>query len=74
MRERLRYMHYSLRTEQTYLYGVRWFIRFHGLRHQREMGRPEVVQTFTSGNEPALNFGMITAANRTLQSFRTDQP
>lgn len=26
MRERLRYMHYSLRTEQTYLFWVRWFI------------------------------------------------
>lgn len=33
MRERLRYMHYSLRTEQTYLFWVRWFIRFSGLRH-----------------------------------------
>ncbi len=36
MRERLRYMHYSLRTEQTYLFWVRWFIRFSGLRHPKE--------------------------------------
>ncbi len=42
MRERLRYLHYSLRTEQTYVYWVRWFIRFHGLRHPREMGQVEV--------------------------------
>ncbi len=42
MRERLRYMHYSLRTEQTYLFWVRWFIRFSGLRHPKEMGQAEV--------------------------------
>ena len=47
MRERLRYMHYSLSTEKTYMYWVRWFIRFHGLRHPREMGRPEVEQFLT---------------------------
>ena len=47
MRERLRYMHYSLNTEKTYVYWVRWFIRFHGLRHPREMGRAEVEQFLT---------------------------
>jgi integron integrase len=47
VRERLRYMHYSLSTEKTYLYWVRWFIRFHGLRHPREMGRPEVEAFLT---------------------------
>jgi integron integrase len=47
VRERLRYMHYSLSTEKTYLYWVRWFIRFHGLRHPREMGQPEVEQFLT---------------------------
>ena len=47
MRERLRYMHYSLNTEKTYLYWVRWFIRFHGLRHPREMGQPEVERFLT---------------------------
>jgi integron integrase len=47
MRERLRYLHYSLRTEQNYLYWVRWFIRFHGLRHPRELGKPEVEAFLT---------------------------
>ncbi|HQR52637.1 MAG TPA: integron integrase [Burkholderiales bacterium] len=42
MRERLRYGHYSLSTERSYVYWVRWFIRFHGLRHPRDMGAPEV--------------------------------
>ncbi len=47
MRERLRYLHYSLRTEQAYVYWVRWFIRFHGLRHPREMGKDEVEAFLT---------------------------
>lgn len=42
LRERLRYMHYSLRTEQNYVYWVRWFIRWHGVRHPKDMGRKEV--------------------------------
>ncbi len=32
LRERVRYLHYSLRTEQTCVYWVRFFIRFHGRR------------------------------------------
>lgn len=42
LRHRLRYLHYSLRTEQAYVHWVRAFIRFHGLRHPNEMGAPEV--------------------------------
>lgn len=33
LRERLRYQHYSLRTEQAYVHWVRAFIRFHGMVH-----------------------------------------
>jgi hypothetical protein len=42
LRERLRYLHYSLRTEKNYVYWVRWFVRWHGVRHPREMGGKEV--------------------------------
>lgn len=42
LRERLRYLHYSLATEKVYLYWVRFFIRWHGVRHPRDMGAPEV--------------------------------
>lgn len=42
LRESIRYKHYSLRTEEAYVYWVRWYIRFHGLRHPRDMGAPEV--------------------------------
>ena len=46
MRERIRYMHYSLSTETVYLYWVRFFIRWHGrggqMKHPRTMGAPEI--------------------------------
>ncbi len=35
-------MHYSLRTEQICFWWVRWFIRFHRLRHPRKLGRPQM--------------------------------
>jgi len=42
VRERVRYLHYSLRTEQAYAHWVRAFVRFPRMRHPREMGQPEV--------------------------------
>jgi integron integrase len=46
LREVLRYKHYSLRTEQAYLYWVRFFVRWHGrdgqMRHPRDMGAGEL--------------------------------
>jgi site-specific recombinase XerD len=48
LREVIRYKHYSLKTEDAYVYWVRFFIRWHGreggLRHPREMGELEVRQ------------------------------
>jgi integron integrase len=37
LRERLRYQHYSIRTEQAYVHWVRAFIRFHGLVHPLQL-------------------------------------
>lgn len=48
VREQLRYLHYSIRTEEAYVHWVRAFVRFHRLRHPREMGGPE-VEAFLSG-------------------------
>ncbi len=42
LREQIRYLHYSLRTEEAYVYWVKNFIRFHGLRHPRDMGQGEI--------------------------------
>lgn len=40
--DRIRVKHYSLRTEEAYLHWIRRFILFHGKRHPRQMGGPEV--------------------------------
>ncbi len=49
VRERIRYLHYSLSTEKVYLYWVKFFIRWHGrdgrMRHPRDMG-PREVESF----------------------------
>lgn len=47
VRERARYLHYSFATEKVYLYWVRFFIRWHGLRHPRDMGKAEVEAFLT---------------------------
>ncbi|MBI5517106.1 MAG: integron integrase [Deltaproteobacteria bacterium] len=39
----LRRLHYSPRTEEAYVYWTREFIRFHGRRHPRELGAPEIT-------------------------------
>ena len=48
VRERIRYKHYSLRTEESYVQWIRRFIFFHGKRHPSEMGAPEVEAFLTS--------------------------
>lgn len=47
VRERIRYLHYSLRTEHAYVHWIRAFVRFHGLRHPAELGAPEVEAYLT---------------------------
>ena len=42
VRARIRYKHYSYRTEQAYVGWIRQYIHFHGLRHPRELGAPEI--------------------------------
>lgn len=46
VRERVRYLHYSLQTEKAYVYWARYFVRWSGrdgpMRHPRQMGKPEV--------------------------------
>ncbi|MBL8307332.1 MAG: integron integrase [Rubrivivax sp.] len=47
LRQRIRLLHYSLRTEEAYVHWVRAFIRYHGLRHPAEMAQPEVEAFLT---------------------------
>lgn len=48
VRATIRYKHYARRTEETYVHWIRRYIRFHGLRHPREMGAAEVEAFLTS--------------------------
>lgn len=59
LRERIRYLHYSRRTEEAYVHWVKRFIRFHGVRHPREMGQPE-VEAFLSWLVSELNLAAST--------------
>lgn len=51
VRERIRYLHYSLQTEKAYVYWVRFFVRWTGaggnMRHPRELGAVEVEAFLT---------------------------
>jgi integron integrase len=47
LRMRLRLKHYSIRTEQQYVYWVRSFILYHNKRHPAEMGAGEVEAFLT---------------------------
>lgn len=39
---KIRFKHYSRRTEQSYVHWIKRFILFHGKRHPKEMGAPEI--------------------------------
>ena len=43
LRGAIRERHYSIRTEQAYVMWYRQFIRFHRLRHPKDMGEAEVT-------------------------------
>jgi integron integrase len=47
VRDKLRTLHYSYRTEQQYLQWIRRFILFHARRHPRTMGATEVEAFLT---------------------------
>ena len=42
LRERIRYLHCSLRMEEAYVYRTPTFVRFHDLRQPAEMGKAEI--------------------------------
>lgn len=44
VRRCIRNKHYSLRTEENYAYWIRWYTRFHGLRHPIDMVLKAVIR------------------------------
>lgn len=47
VRDKLRTLHYSYRTEQQYLFWIRRYILFHRKRHPAELGGPGVEEFLT---------------------------
>ncbi len=47
VRSAIRLRGYSIRTEKSYLYWIRFYINFHGKRHPNEMGALEVTDFLT---------------------------
>ena len=48
VRTRLRFRHYSLRTERSYTDWIKRFILFNGKRHPRNLGAPEITAFLSS--------------------------
>lgn len=58
LRRDIRLRGYSMRTEKTYLYWVRSYIRYHALRHPADMGAEEVrafLSHLSSDRNVAIN-------------------
>jgi integron integrase len=47
VRNVLRTLHYSYRTEQQYIHWIRRYVRWSGLRHPRDLGAPELEAFLT---------------------------
>ena len=45
--DKMRMLHYSIRTEEAYLDWIRRFILFHNKRHPRDLGPPEIEAFLT---------------------------
>jgi integron integrase len=58
--------HYSRRTSQAYRYWAERLIRFHGLRHPRELGRPELEAFLNSLSAAQLSSSSKRQAHNAL--------
>jgi len=48
VREKIRFKHYSISTEKTYIHWIKRYIFFHNKKHPIEMGKREIEQFLTS--------------------------
>jgi site-specific recombinase XerD len=66
VRSIIRLRHYSIRTEEAYVNGIRRFIIYHKKRHPREMGVDEIRQYLshlaTDGNIAASTQNVALSA------------
>ena len=47
MRDKIRFKHYSIKTERVYLYWVKKYILFHNKKHPKNMGKIEIAAILT---------------------------
>ena len=47
VRNTLRTKHYSMKTEEAYIYWIKKYIFFHNKRHPKEMGEKEINEFLT---------------------------
>ncbi|BFU78870.1 integron integrase [Arcobacter sp. 15-2] len=47
MKDKIRFKHYSISTEKTYIHWAKRYILFHNKRHPRDMGKLEIEQFLT---------------------------
>ena len=76
IRQDMRLRGYSIKTEKTYLYWIRFYIRFNNMRHPKDMGADEVKQFLTwlvsdRQVDCAIVYGLDRAALR--RRFATGQ-
>lgn len=78
VRDKIRTLHYSIRTEDAYLAWIKRYIRFHNLRHPQELGKPEVEQFLThlavQGDVTASTQNQARAAILFLYAKVLDRP
>ena len=48
VRDTIRFKHYSLSTERTYIHWIKQYIFFHNKKHPKEMGKEEIEEYLTS--------------------------
>ena len=48
VRDTIRFKHYSLSTERTYIHWIKQYIFFHNKKHPKDMGKDEIEEFLTS--------------------------
>ena len=48
VRDTIRFKHYSLSTERTYIHWIKHYIFFHNKKHPKNMGKIEIEKYLTS--------------------------
>jgi len=44
VRDKIRFKHYSISTEKTYVHWIKHYILFYNKKHPKEMGKSEIEQ------------------------------